>query len=162
MTLLAQMSWIQSLLTVLLITICCLLMLVILVQKGRGEGLTGAFGGAGGSSAFGAKTGDVFTWITVVVAVLFLLVSVIANYAFDQSPKPRATVVAPATTPESPSGGPETALPAEPRIPQPAGETTTTAGETESAPTQDPQESEDASSEPTDSSSEGSEDQSNP
>lgn len=87
MTLLAQMDWKQSALALLLIGICLFLMLVILLQKGRGEGLAGAFGGGGGSGAFGAKTGDVFTWITVVVAALFILMSVIANYAFDQSPE---------------------------------------------------------------------------
>lgn len=69
----------------LLIGICLFLILVILLQKGRGEGLAGAFGGGGGSGAFGAKTGDVFTLITVVVAGMFVLVSVIANYAFDDS-----------------------------------------------------------------------------
>jgi preprotein translocase subunit SecG len=52
----------------------------------------GAFGGAGGTSAFGAKTGDVFTWITVVVASTFVLLSIAANYVFDESPTPqRAT-----------------------------------------------------------------------
>ncbi len=62
-----------------------LLMLVILLQKGRGGGLAGAFGGGGGSSAFGAKTGDVFTWITVVVAAVFILLAIGANFVFDQS-----------------------------------------------------------------------------
>ena len=76
MNVMAQMNCGQSFLALLLITVCCLLMLVVLVQRGRGGGLAGAFGGAGGSSAFGAKTGDVFTWVTVVVAVIFLLLNV--------------------------------------------------------------------------------------
>ena len=87
MSLLANMSMGQWVIAVLMIGICGLLMLVILLQKGRGGGLAGAFGGGGGgSSAFGAKTGDVFTWITVVVACLFLVLNVVANFAFDQSP----------------------------------------------------------------------------
>jgi preprotein translocase subunit SecG len=70
-------------------------MIVILLQRGRGGGLSGAFGGAGGSSAFGAKTGDVFTWITVVVAAVFLLLAVVGNYVFDASEAP--VVAAPPT-----------------------------------------------------------------
>lgn len=45
------------------------LMFIILLQRGRGGGLAGALGGAGGQSAFGAKAGDVFTRITVGLAV---------------------------------------------------------------------------------------------
>ncbi len=60
--------------------VCLLLVLIILLQRGRGGGLSGAFGGAGGHSAFGAKTGDVFTWVTVALTGIFLLLSVIANY----------------------------------------------------------------------------------
>lgn len=83
-------TWGQSFLAVALIFVCLFLILVILLQKGRGGGLAGAFGGGGGgSSAFGAKTGDVFTWITVVVAGVFLLLSVVANFAFDATPPPR-------------------------------------------------------------------------
>ncbi|MEM8872964.1 MAG: preprotein translocase subunit SecG [Planctomycetota bacterium] len=52
---------------------CVFLMLLILIQKGRGGGLSSAFGGAGGNTAFGTKTGDVLTWATSVVFVLFLL-----------------------------------------------------------------------------------------
>src|SRR6476620_846001 len=47
------------------------LILVILVQRGRGGGLTGALGGMGGQSAFGTKAGDLFTRITIVVAILW-------------------------------------------------------------------------------------------
>lgn len=61
--------------------VCILLMMIILIQKGRGGGLAGAFGGGGGGGgAFGAKTGDVFTGITVVLAFVFLLLTVFGNY----------------------------------------------------------------------------------
>ena len=36
------------------------LILLILVQRGKGGGLAGAFGGMGGQSAFGTKAGDTF------------------------------------------------------------------------------------------------------
>src|SRR3954468_9180356 len=51
------------------------LILVILVQRGRGGGLTGALGGMGGQSAFGTKAGDLFTRITIVVAILWVILS---------------------------------------------------------------------------------------
>ena len=46
---------------------------LILLQRGRGGGLAGAFGGMGGQSAFGTKAGDVFTRITIGVAVAWIL-----------------------------------------------------------------------------------------
>ncbi|MEO8272076.1 MAG: preprotein translocase subunit SecG [Aureliella sp.] len=57
------------------ITICItslFLMMLVLVQRGRGGGLTGALGGAGGQSAFGTKAGDLFTRITVGVAAVWI------------------------------------------------------------------------------------------
>ncbi len=47
------------------------LIMLILIQRGKGGGLTGALGGPGGQSAFGSKAGDTFTVITVVVASIW-------------------------------------------------------------------------------------------
>lgn len=103
MACLAQMSFWQGLLGFAIVIMAGLLILVILLQRGRGEGLTGAFGGSGGSSAFGAKTGDVFTWITVVLAGAGGALAVVSNYVFDESPK---AAVAVAAAPEPiPDGG---------------------------------------------------------
>ena len=76
----------DNILLIIFVIIAVLLILLILVQRGRGGGLVGAFGGPGGSSAFGAKTGDVFTIITVVMAVLFLVVACLL--AFRPSSEP--------------------------------------------------------------------------
>ncbi|MCG3137927.1 MAG: hypothetical protein HJJLKODD_01782 [Phycisphaerae bacterium] len=84
MLLLAKLTWGQSILGVGILLVCFLLIVIILLQKGRGGGLTSAFGGGGGT-AFGAKTGDVFTWVTVAFAALYLLLNVAGNYAFDQN-----------------------------------------------------------------------------
>jgi len=62
--------------------VCVILMLVILLQRGRGTGLSGAFGGAGGQSAFGAKTGDYFTWATVAITAVFLFLAVALNWTW--------------------------------------------------------------------------------
>ena len=43
-----------------------------LVQRGKGGGLAGAFGGAGGSSPFGSKAGDAFTKFTGYVFLVWL------------------------------------------------------------------------------------------
>ena len=57
--------------------VCVLMMLVILIQRPKGGGLAGAFGGVGGGqqSAFGAKVGDVLTWVTVGFFVAFLFLA---------------------------------------------------------------------------------------
>ncbi len=52
-----------------LFSVSLFLILLILVQRGRGGGLTGALGGPGGQSAFGTKAGDLFTRITSFVAL---------------------------------------------------------------------------------------------
>lgn len=58
---------------------------LILLQRGRGGGLTGALGGAGGQSAFGAKTGDVYTRVTIVAATVWLLTIVAADKVLTTS-----------------------------------------------------------------------------
>jgi preprotein translocase subunit SecG len=65
------------LLGTLLVLISSFLIMIVLVQRGRGGGLTGALGGAGGQSAFGAKAGDVFTRITMVTAGIWIVLCVI-------------------------------------------------------------------------------------
>lgn len=101
-----------------LFALCVLLMLIILIQKGRGGGLAAAFGGGGGGGggAFGAKTGDVFTGITVVLAGVYLLATVVGNYVFrpDLGVVQAATAQpAPGTAPTSgePTGTPGTMTP---------------------------------------------------
>lgn len=51
---------------------------VILLQRGKGGGLTGALGGLGGQSAFGVKAGDVFTRITAVAVLIWIFTCALA------------------------------------------------------------------------------------
>jgi preprotein translocase subunit SecG len=53
------------------------MILLILVQRGKGGGLAGAFGGMGGQSAFGTKAGDTFTRITIAVAFFWIVICVV-------------------------------------------------------------------------------------
>ncbi len=48
------------------------LIIVILLQRGRGGGLVGALSGLGGQSAFGTKAGDTFTRITIIIAAVWI------------------------------------------------------------------------------------------
>jgi len=61
---------------------------LILLQRGRGGGLAGAFGGMGGQSAFGTKAGDIFTRITIVVAVIWILLACICILVVNAAMKP--------------------------------------------------------------------------
>ena len=60
-----------------IIALGLLLILTILIQRGKGGGLIGAFGGAGGSSPFGSKAGDTFTRITITMAGIWVLLIMI-------------------------------------------------------------------------------------
>jgi preprotein translocase subunit SecG len=64
-------AFITGILNALLILTSLFMICLILIQRGKGGGLAGAFGGMGGSSAFGTKAGDVFTKVTIWVAVVW-------------------------------------------------------------------------------------------
>jgi preprotein translocase subunit SecG len=69
---------VNALVMVLLFLTSLFLILLVLVQRGRGGGLAGAFGGLGGQSAFGTKAGDLFTRITIGVAFVWILLCMAA------------------------------------------------------------------------------------
>ncbi len=66
------------------------LILLILVQRGRGGGLTGALGGMGGQSAFGTKAGDLFTRVTMVTAAVWILLSIAVILVMNPQSHPGA------------------------------------------------------------------------
>jgi preprotein translocase subunit SecG len=72
-----DLTWAVIPLTVLLIVTSLFMILLVLIQRGKGGGLAGAFGGAGGSSAFGSRAGDTFTRVTIVVAAIWILLTMI-------------------------------------------------------------------------------------
>jgi preprotein translocase subunit SecG len=69
--------WVPPVITTIVLVIEVFLILLILIQRGKGGGLAGAFGGAGGSSAFGSRAGDTFTRITIYVAAVWILLIMI-------------------------------------------------------------------------------------
>jgi preprotein translocase subunit SecG len=69
--------WLSHILNLIILGVGCLLMLIILIQRGKGGGLAGAFGGAGGSSPFGSRTADQFVKITLWLAGVWVLLIMI-------------------------------------------------------------------------------------
>ena len=67
------MGFLSALLGVLLFLTALFLIMLVMVQRGKGGGLAGAFGGMGGQSAFGTKAGDLFTKVTIGVATFWIL-----------------------------------------------------------------------------------------
>jgi preprotein translocase subunit SecG len=79
----------------------------VLVQRGRGGGLAGAFGSGGGStSAFGTKTGDVFTWATVILFAVFMLMAIWLNLRFPAQTAPVLTSQPAVASPTAPENNP--------------------------------------------------------
>ena len=68
-----------NILLTLLMLVSAFLMSVILLQRGRGGGVAGAFGGSGGQCALGAKACDVFTVVTIVTVVLWVVLACMAS-----------------------------------------------------------------------------------
>ena len=67
----------QFLLMIVLFLTALFLIVLVLLQRGKGGGLTGALGGLGGQSAFGTKAGDLFTRITIGVATFWILLCIL-------------------------------------------------------------------------------------
>jgi preprotein translocase subunit SecG len=115
------MNFLFYLTMILFLTVCLFLILLVLIQKGRGGGLASAFGGAGGNTAFGSKTGDVLTWATSIVFGIFLVLGVTLNLLADH--KHRAETgqvqVELETTDPQPQVPPLDSDPAAPRVPTP-------------------------------------------
>lgn len=83
--LIATVPWIAYVLNALVILTSTLLIGLILIQRGKGGGLAGAFGGVGGSSAFGSRAGDLFTRITLGFAAVWLLLIMIQVWVVQHS-----------------------------------------------------------------------------
>lgn len=108
------------------------MILLILVQRGRGGGLAGALGGPGGQSAFGTKAGDLFTRITIVTAAIWIFLLGFSTWfyterkfsdAFDADAGAISTVTnssigSSKTVPDASNTNPSTSAPAAEVIPQ--------------------------------------------
>lgn len=109
---LLKISFLMNVVAVLFVLCCLALILIILIQKGRGGGLSGAFGGGMASGILGSKTGDFLTWVTIVAAGVFLTLAVVMGKFYKpQVPTGAYDVTPPAQ--QEPPASPDQALPAE-------------------------------------------------
>ena len=113
------------LLTGLFMVVSTVMILVILMQRPKGGGLSAAFGGSSAGSAdslLGGRVGDTLTWVTVVAFVLYLGLAISLNMSAGPG---AADVAGPAEAVEaSDANTPVEALPAAPIAPEDSGTTT--------------------------------------
>jgi preprotein translocase subunit SecG len=84
-----------TLLSILHVLACAFLILVVLLQQGKGGGLGSAFGGAATRQVFGGRgAGNLLTRLTAICAVIFMATSVTLAYiasSGDRSLKQQST-----------------------------------------------------------------------
>ena len=96
---------------------CLVLMLVILLQQGKGGDIANAFGGGSSQAAFGARSGaTVLSRATTVCAVLFVVGALVLGIVGQRGPGSVIGGRAPARAPAPP---PASTLPPNPTPPAP-------------------------------------------
>ena len=88
-----MMEILPPILNIVLFLLGLFLILLILIQRGKGGGLVGALGGIGGSSPFGSRAGDTFTRFTIYVAAIWLFLTMLqvraiqtVGYRYQKAP----------------------------------------------------------------------------
>lgn len=110
--LLAKVSFIMSLIAIIWVFMSVVLILIILVQKGKGGGLSGAFGGMGaGGGLLGTKTGDFLTWVTISLVASFFLGAIVLVKWVKPTEDADLKADAPPVTAGAPEGVSPDALP---------------------------------------------------
>ena len=72
---------------VLYVLVCLVLMLVILLQQGKGGDIANAFGGGSSQAAFGARSGaTVLSRATTIAAVLFIVGALVLGIMGQRGP----------------------------------------------------------------------------
>jgi preprotein translocase subunit SecG len=109
------------------VLVCLVLMLVVLLQQGKGGDIANAFGGGTSQAAFGARSGaTVLSRATTVCAVLFMIGALALGIMGQRGPGSVIGGRAPGAPVTPPAAKPVTA-PMPPGTPTPAGTQTTPA-----------------------------------
>ena len=117
----------STILLIIFIPICILLILIVLLQAGKGGGLAGAFGGAGAQTFLGARGAvDFLSKMTIYLAIGFMALSLILSLTYggrrgirveEETETPAAAVetsteeAPPAEAGTTQEGAPETSQP---------------------------------------------------
>jgi len=105
-------SFFMNVIAAVFIACAVVLILTVLIQKGKGGGLGGAFGGGLASGILGSKTGDFLTWVTITMVGVFLMLAVVMAKFYKPSVsdsgigQPQTTQQMPSETSETPSTTP--------------------------------------------------------
>ncbi|UCF43184.1 MAG: preprotein translocase subunit SecG [Planctomycetota bacterium] len=70
-------SFIMNVVAVLFLICAVVLILIILIQKGKGGGLSGALTGGAVSGLLGSKSKEPLTWITITLVGVFLTLAIV-------------------------------------------------------------------------------------
>ena len=111
------------LLTVFHVIVCIFLILVVLVQQGKGADWAGAFGGGGSQTTFGARsTGSVLERATTAAAIIFMITSIALAILISQSGSGNSVIRegAKSTAPQPAAPAPAPGQPAQPGQQPPA------------------------------------------
>jgi len=90
-----------AIMTILLVLTSVALIGLILIQRGKGGGLAGAFGGGGVEQAFGTHAATMAQKATAVLGILFLVLTILLTKLYAERPGPR---LPPAGAPASHEG----------------------------------------------------------
>jgi preprotein translocase subunit SecG len=116
---------IYYLITTLHVIVCIILILVVLLQSGKGADLAGAFGGGATQTAFGSRGPASFlSKMTTIAAIVFMLTSITLSSVTRQRESGKsiletttgAGTKAPAKTPATPASQPQAPTPSPEQI----------------------------------------------
>jgi preprotein translocase subunit SecG len=110
------------LISALYVLTCLVLLLVVLLQQGKGGDIASAFGGSSSQTAFGARSGaTLLTRVTTVTAALFMVFALALSALGQREPssvvsgapvqKPAAARVPTTPAPAKPAPAPQPAAP---------------------------------------------------
>lgn len=115
----------ETVITVLHVLVCLFLIIVVLLQPGKGGDVAAAFGGGSSQSVFGSRGATTFLQkLTSAVAALFMVTTVTLAYFASEGTRGGSVIdtealekeqqpVQPVVTPESPAGAAAVPPPAE-------------------------------------------------